>query len=80
MSEDERVLIYLGPTLSKDEAIRLVPDAIIRSPARQSDIISDIVQLNPTHPEAFAKMVSPICGKRRKFANSSPGVLVGRSK
>ncbi len=49
MSEDERVLIYLGPTLSKDEAIRLVPDAIIRSPARQSDIISDIVQLNPTH-------------------------------
>jgi len=80
MSEDERVLIYLGPTLSKDEAIRLVPDAIIRSPARQSDIISDIVQLNPTHPEAFAKMVSPICGNRRQFTNPSPEVLVGRSK
>jgi hypothetical protein len=53
MSEDERVLIYLGPTLSKDEAIRLVPDAIIRPPAKQSDIISDIVQLNPTHPKAL---------------------------
>jgi hypothetical protein len=46
MSEDERVLIYLGPTLPKEEAIRLIPYAIFRPPAKQSDIISDIVQLN----------------------------------
>ena len=46
---DERVLIYLGPTLPKEEALLLVPGAIIRPPAKQSDIISDIVQIQPTH-------------------------------
>jgi hypothetical protein len=35
---DERVLIYLGLTLPKEEAIRLIPNAIIRPPAKQSDI------------------------------------------
>jgi hypothetical protein len=39
----------LGPTLAKEEALGIVPEAIIRPPAKQSDIISDIVQLNPTH-------------------------------
>ena len=45
----EKVLIYLGPTLSRTEALGIVPEAIIRPPAKQSDIISDIVQFQPTH-------------------------------
>jgi hypothetical protein len=32
----EKVLVYLGPTLSKEEALGIVPEAIIRPPAKQS--------------------------------------------
>jgi hypothetical protein len=32
----EKVLVYLGPTLSKEEALGIVPETIIRPPAKSS--------------------------------------------
>lgn len=44
-----RPLIYCGPSISPEQARKIVPEAIIRDPAQQSDIISDICELNPSH-------------------------------
>lgn len=44
-----RPLIYVGPSVSPEQARKIVPDAIIREPAQQSDIISDICELEPSH-------------------------------
>jgi len=35
-------VVFLGPTLSRDEAKSLFPDALFRPPATQSDIITAV--------------------------------------
>lgn len=44
---ETRVLVYLGPTLSLEKAKEILPLAIFRPPAKQDDITSDVVNLEP---------------------------------
>lgn len=44
-----KVLVYVGPSLDADQVREKIPEAIIRPPAKQSDLISDILELEPTH-------------------------------
>jgi hypothetical protein len=45
----EKILVYLGPSLSRARARALLPNAIYKGPCRQGDIVSDVVNENPTH-------------------------------
>jgi hypothetical protein len=45
--EPPKVVIFLGPTMSVDEAKTLLPDAIYRPPAGQGDLLSVTVNLRP---------------------------------
>jgi hypothetical protein len=46
---EERVLVYAGLTITEDEVKRAVPEAIVRPPAAQADILSDVFKYSPTH-------------------------------
>lgn len=46
---EEKVIVYLGPSLSLEKAKQIKPDLIYKPPAKQSDILSDIETENPTH-------------------------------
>src|SRR4029077_12803858 len=49
MEDDvEKVLVYLGPSLSLDKARAILPGAIFRAPARQGDIVTDVVNFSPS--------------------------------
>lgn len=48
-SEEERVLIYTGPSLDHDSCREQVPNAIIKPPLKQGDFISDLMELQPSH-------------------------------
>jgi hypothetical protein len=41
------ILVYLGPSLELEKAKKIIPEAIFRPPARQGDIASDVINLNP---------------------------------
>lgn len=41
------ILVYLGPSLELEKAKKILPDALYRPPARQGDIVSDVINLNP---------------------------------
>lgn len=41
------ILVYLGPSLSWARAREILPDATYRPPARQGDIVTDVVNLSP---------------------------------
>lgn len=43
----EKILVYLGPSLSLDRAKEILPGAIYLPPAKQGDITSDLVNHNP---------------------------------
>jgi hypothetical protein len=43
----EKILVYLGPSLSLEKARVILPGAIYRPPAKQGDIVTDCVNLNP---------------------------------
>lgn len=45
----EKILCYLGPSLSLKRAREILPEAIYQPPAKQGDIVSDVVNINPTH-------------------------------
>lgn len=45
----EKVLVYLGPSLPRDEALQYIPEAIILPPAKQGDVVSDYHIHQPTH-------------------------------
>lgn len=45
----EKVLIYAGPSLDSESILEVIPDAIIKPPAKQGDIISDVMHYEPTH-------------------------------
>lgn len=44
-----KVLVYVGPSLDSEEVLERIPDVVIRPPAKQSDLISDLLQFEPTH-------------------------------
>jgi hypothetical protein len=41
------IVVYLGPTMPASEARQILPDAVFRPPAAQSDILSDVDELAP---------------------------------
>lgn len=45
--DGERILAYLGPSLPLAKAREILPNAIYRPPAKQGDIVSDVVNLEP---------------------------------
>ena len=47
MAELDKILVYLGPTLELEKAKAILPEAIYRPPAKQGDILSDVVNLEP---------------------------------
>lgn len=49
MSKPEAVLIYAGPSVSRDEVMDRVPGAVLKPPARSGDVLSDLHALDPTH-------------------------------
>jgi hypothetical protein len=49
MDLEPKILVYCGPTLEPDEIFNAIPGAIIRPPVKQSDLISDLLELEPTH-------------------------------
>jgi hypothetical protein len=42
------ILVYLGPSLPVAKAREILPDAIYRPPARQGDIVTDVVTYSPS--------------------------------
>lgn len=46
---DEKVIVYLGPTLDIETAQAILPDGIFRPPIKHADLISDIHIYEPTH-------------------------------
>lgn len=73
----EKVLVYLGPSLSLDKAKGILPDAIYRPPAKQGDILSDVVNFSPNRiiliDGEFAQNLSP-WHKEIVYAIQYPGV------
>ena len=47
MSTTEKIICYLGPSLPLYRAVELCPNVIFRPPARQGDILSDTVEVQP---------------------------------
>ena len=73
----EVVLVYLGPSLPLSEARQILPAGIFRPPAKQGDIVSDVVNLNPTRiiliDGVFRENLSP-WHKEIVYALQYPGV------
>src|ERR1700758_4067113 len=63
METIDKVLVYLGPSLPLDKARAILPDAIYRPPAKQGDILSDVVNFSPSYiiliDGEFAQNLSP---------------------
>lgn len=51
MSEEpkEKVLVFTGPSLDQETIREVLPEAIILPPARQGDVISNLMEYEPTH-------------------------------
>lgn len=47
--ETEKLLVYIGPSLPLANARLILPNAIYRPPARQGDLVSDLLKFNPSH-------------------------------
>lgn len=45
----EKVLVYVGPSVDKDKARSILPEAIFLPPIRHADLVSHIPQYMPTH-------------------------------
>lgn len=45
----EKVLIFTGPSLDEESIREVLPEAIILPPARQGDVISNLMEYEPTH-------------------------------
>jgi hypothetical protein len=75
--EPEKVLVYLGPSLPLAEARKILPHAIYKPPCKQADIVTDLVNLNPTRlllgDGVFRENLSP-WHKELGYAVQYPGV------
>ena len=73
----EKILVYLGPSLSIAKARAILPNAIYRPPAKQGDIVTDVVNLRPNRiiliDGVFRENLSP-WHKEIVFALQFPGV------
>jgi len=47
MSTAEKIICYLGPSLPLYRAVELCPSIIFRPPAKQGDVLSDAVEIQP---------------------------------
>lgn len=45
---DQKILVYLGPSLPLWRAKELLPAAIYKPPAKQGDLVTDLVNINPS--------------------------------
>ena len=74
---EERILVYLGPSLPIDKARAILPNAIFRPPAKQGDIVTDLVNLSPNRiiliDGVFRENLSP-WHKELVYALQYPGV------
>jgi hypothetical protein len=73
-------LVYAGITVSEKEVLELIPEAIVKPPAKQSDIISDVIELDPTHLfliDGRFHQVLPVWPKELVYALMHPS-LEGR--
>jgi hypothetical protein len=74
---DEKILVYLGPSLPLAKAREILPHAIYRPPCKQGDIVSDVVNFNPTRillgDGVFRENLSP-WHKEITYALQYPGV------
>lgn len=73
----EKILVYLGPSLSLAKARAILPEAIYRPPAKQGDIVTDVVNLKPNRiiliDGVFRENLSP-WHKEIVYALQYPGV------
>jgi hypothetical protein len=73
----EKILVYLGPSLSLAKAREILPGALYRPPAKQGDIVTDVVNENPAYiilvDGVFHENLSP-WHKEMVFALQYPGV------
>lgn len=73
----DKILVYLGPSLPLTKAREILPEAVYRPPAKQGDILSDVVNLSPTHiiliDGEFKQNLSP-WHKEIVYALQHPGV------
>ena len=76
-SEERKVLVYLGPSLSLAKAKAILPNAVYRPPCKQGDIVTDVVNFRPTHillgDGCFRENLS-VWHKEIVFALQFPGV------
>jgi hypothetical protein len=72
-----KVLVYVGPSLDAEQVLERIPEAVIRPPAKQSDLISDLLEIEPTHilliDGEFAQALS-VWQKEIIYALQIPGV------
>jgi hypothetical protein len=77
MADLEKILVYLGPSLSLARAREVLPDAIYHPPARQGDIVSDVINLQPNRiiliDGVFRENLS-VWHKELTYALQFPGV------
>ena len=75
--ELERIICYLGPSLPLAKARAILPEAIYLPPAKQGDIVSHVVNYNPTRilliDAEFRQNLSP-WHKELVYALQYPGV------
>jgi hypothetical protein len=75
--DGEKILCYLGPSLPLAEARKILPDAIYRPPAKQGDIVTDVVRFSPERiilaDGVFKENLSP-WHKEIVYALQYPGV------
>jgi hypothetical protein len=75
--DGEKILVYLGPSLSLAKAREILPQAIYRPPARQGDIVTDVVNFSPNRiiliDAEFRQNLSP-WHKEIVYALQYPGV------
>jgi hypothetical protein len=73
----QKVLVYVGPSLDAEQVRERIPEAIIRPPAKQSDLISDLMEFEPTHvlliDGEFSQALS-VWQKEVVYALQIPGV------
>jgi hypothetical protein len=75
--DSARILVYLGPSLPLIEARKILPNAIYRPPAKQGDIVTDVVRFSPERiilaDGVFRENLSP-WHKEIVYALQYPGV------
>ncbi len=76
-ASEEKILVYLGPSLPLAKAREILPNAIYMPPAKQGDIVSHVVSLSPTRilliDSEFRQNLSP-WHKEIVYALQYPGV------